>query len=92
MDFINGFGRTSPGFGSDSPTGSGWARGSLHFSGIRASRIQFGPANQVGPKKGCYILPLNGLYYPPLNNIVDIEFDAPYDRIEQDCFVPCDSR
>ena len=26
----------------------------LHFSGIRASRIRFKLANQVGPKKGCY--------------------------------------
>ena len=24
----------------------------LHFSGIRASRIQFGPANRVGQKRG----------------------------------------
>ena len=28
--------RASPGFGSDSPFGSNRARGSLHFSGIRA--------------------------------------------------------
>ena len=26
------------------------------LSGIRASRIWFGPTNQVGPKKGCYTL------------------------------------
>ena len=24
----------------------------VHFSGIRASQIQFGPANWVGPKEG----------------------------------------
>ena len=35
---------------------------------------------------------LRGLYYPPLNNIADVEFDALYDYIEQDHFVPCDSR
>ena len=28
--------RASSGFGSDSPFGSDWVRGSLHFSGIRA--------------------------------------------------------
>ena len=27
MDFISGYGRASPGFGSDSPTGSGQERG-----------------------------------------------------------------
>ena len=27
MDLINGFGRASPGFGSDPPIGWGWARG-----------------------------------------------------------------
>ena len=30
LDFINGFGRASPGFSSDPPIGSGRARGSLH--------------------------------------------------------------
>ena len=54
MNLINGFGRASPGFGLDPLTWSGQARGSLHFSGIRASRNRFGPANRVGPKKGCY--------------------------------------
>ena len=52
MDLINGFGQASSGFGSDLPTGSGQARGSLHLSGIRASWIRFGPANPVGPKRG----------------------------------------
>ena len=52
MDLINGFGRASPGFGSDPPTGLGQARGSLHFSGIRASRIRFGPANRIRPRRG----------------------------------------
>ena len=31
MDLINGFGRTSSGFSSDLPTGSGRALGSLHL-------------------------------------------------------------
>ena len=30
MDLINGFGRASPGFGLDKPTGSGRVQGSLH--------------------------------------------------------------
>ena len=30
MNLINGFGRASPGFSSDTPTGSDRARGSLH--------------------------------------------------------------
>ena len=52
MDLINGFVRASLDFGWDLPTRSGQARGSLHLSGIRASRIRFGPANSVGPKRG----------------------------------------
>ena len=56
MYLINGFDRAPPGFGSDPPTESGQAQGSLHFSGIRASRIRFRPANRVEPKKGCYSL------------------------------------
>ena len=36
-------------------------------------------------------MPLSGLYYPPLNNIADIEFDALHDRIEYDHFISCDS-
>ena len=31
MDLINGFGRASSGFGSDPPTGSGQAQGSLQL-------------------------------------------------------------
>ena len=34
--------------------------------------------------------PMSRFYYPPLNNIVDVEFDALYNCIEQDGFVPCD--
>ena len=52
MNLINGFGWASPGFGSDSPTGSGQARGLLHFSGIGASRILFGLANRIRSRKG----------------------------------------
>ena len=31
MYLIHGFGRASPGFGSDPPIGSGWAQGLLHY-------------------------------------------------------------
>ena len=34
MDLMNGFGRESPGFGLDLPTGSGRARGSLQLGGM----------------------------------------------------------
>ena len=37
-------------FRSANRVGSG--RGLLHFSGIKASRIRFGPANRVRPKRG----------------------------------------
>ena len=56
MDLINSFGRASPGFSLDSPTGLGQVGGSLHFNGIRASRIRFGLANRIGLRKGCYII------------------------------------
>ena len=55
MDLINGFGRTSSGFGLNLPTGSGQARGLLHFSGIRASQIRFEPADRVRPKRGATV-------------------------------------
>ena len=42
-----------PGFGSDPPIGSSRIRGAP-VSGIRASRIRFGPANRVGSKNGPY--------------------------------------
>ena len=37
--------------GSDSSIGLD-LKGVLHFSGIRASQIWFGPVNRVGPKRG----------------------------------------
>ena len=37
--------------------------------------------NQGGVYEGSDTLPLSGLYYSPLNNIADIEFDVLHDRI-----------
>ena len=48
IDNING--RSKPGFNSDQPFGLD-RKGVLHLSGIRASRIRFGPANRVGSKR-----------------------------------------
>ena len=55
MDLINSFGRVSSGFSSNPLIGLGQAQGSLHFSGIRASRIRFGPTNQVEPRRGATV-------------------------------------
>ena len=43
MDLINGFGRASPSFGSDLPTRSDWAQGSLQPA-IEANNFELKPA------------------------------------------------
>ena len=40
--------------------------------------------------EGSGTMPLSGFDYPRLNNMADIELDALYDRIQQDCLVSSD--
>ena len=41
--------------------------------------------------KGSVASPMCRLYNPSLYDISDIKLDTLSDRVEQDCFVPCDS-
>ena len=77
-----------PGFGSDSPIGSGRRKGAP-VSGIRASRIWFEPANRVGSKKRCYSVVVSEPRFTRLWKSLGLGGSGIEYMIENMCLVMC---